>query len=249
MNLRLSAAFLAAFAALRYLLHELHEFAHMGMARALCGTWGTRDFNNVHPIAETCVKTAATDPLVSLAGPATNYLTLWLAALLLLPRGQGPAHPAQRAPDRLAWGLALAFAALPLARLFTAVMGGGDELGLARSLMDTPWTARVLTVLMITGVMAWPLWQVFKALRSAGRGWGFFVLALLLPMLVEGALVQGLLNRLLLQGQLGSLEGLAWGAPAAVLALLLAAGLAFALLARRVADVCRPPGTSSTSHP
>lgn len=236
--LRLSVSFLAAFATLRYLLHELHEFGHMAMARALCGDWGTRDFNNVHAIAESCVKTTATDPLVTLAGPATNYLTLWLAALLLLPRTGAP----ERSLARLAWGLALVFAALPLARLFTAVMGGGDELGMARAWLDNPVAARLLTVLLIAAIMAWPLWQTFKTLRVCGRGWGFFVLALLLPMLVEGALVQGLLNRLLLQGTLGSLDSVAWGAPAVVLGLLLAAALLFAVLARRIASLATPRG-------
>lgn len=237
-QLRLSASFLAAFAALRYLLHELHEFGHMGVARALCGDWGTRDFNNVHPIADSCMKTAATDPLVALAGPATNYLTLWLAALLLLPRAGGP----ERSPTRLAWGLALVFAALPFARLFTAVMGGGDELGMARAWLDNPLAARLLTVLLIAAIMAWPLWLAFKTLRATGRNWGFFVLALVLPMLVEGALVQGLLNRLLAQGTLGSLDSVAWGAPAAVLGLLLAAALLFAALARRIASLTAPRG-------
>ena len=181
--------------------------------------------------------TAATDPLVALAGPATNYLTLWLAALLLLPRAGAAAA---RSPTRLAWGLALVFAALPLARLFTAVVGGGDELGVARAALDNPLAARVLTALLIAAIMAWPLWQALKTLRVCGRGWGFFVLALLLPMLVEGALVQGLLNRLLVQGLLGSLDSVAWGAPAAVLGLLLAAVLLFALLARRMAGLLPP---------
>jgi hypothetical protein len=233
-HLELTAPFLIAFVALRYVLHEVHEFGHMVVAWLYCGAWGTRDFNNVHPVAQGCNETRIHASLDAMAGPITNYVVLWLGALLLYRlRGEGRAAAA-----RLSWGLALVFASLPFARLFTALVGGGDEFGMARAWLDNPLAARLLTIALIVAVLAWPLWQAFRTLRACGRPWWFFAACLLLPMLVEGALVQGVLNRLLAMG-VGSQPG-AMGAPEGVLWVLLAALLLFAATAPRIATLARP---------
>jgi hypothetical protein len=208
LRLNLDAAFLVAFLAIRYCFHELHEMMHMVLGRLLCGVWGTRDFNNVHPVSEACA--ARISPLVGLEGPMFNYLTIWLGAILILT--------ARENHKRLSWGIVLVFASLPFARLFTALMGGGDELGVANRLIHDPTAARIADVLFVTLILFYPLRLACQRLTIRYQ-LPVFLGFLLLPMVLEALVVQGLFNGLLHLG-VGD-QTLVMGMPALVCVLFL----------------------------
>jgi hypothetical protein len=187
-KLVLSFPFVIAFIALRHLFHELHEFSHMIVGRAICGVWGTRDFNNVHPMSKAWYEAGFNHTLVGLEGPMINYITIWLGAILIRT---------SKSSSRLSWGLVLIFANLPFARLFTALVGGGDEMGVARNWISNPMLARVTTISVILSILIYPLYTAFKALYvKKNKGW-YFAGFLILPMLLEGMVVLLFFNYLL----------------------------------------------------
>ena len=225
----LSGAFLISFVALRHIFHELHEFGHMTAARLLCGNWGTRDFNNVAPIPAGCEVTSAGAVTVALAGPVINYIGMWIGAWLIWRA---------KSASRAAWGFALIFACLPFARLFTALIGGGDEMGVARSLLQSPALTRAACIVLVAAVMAYPLFTAWEALGGARRRLWLFLGFLLLPMLLEGAVILGLFNYLLKQGVLN--QGGFFGAPVLVIAVLLLAVAVFAVFYKTITTLLIP---------
>jgi hypothetical protein len=193
-KLVLSIPFAIAFIALRHLFHELHEFSHMIVGRIICGVWGTRDFNNVHPTSETCLSNF-TNAFIGLEGPMVNYITIWLGAILIRTA---------KTSSRLSWGMVLIFASLPFARIFTALIGGGDEMGVARNWISNPMLARVTTIAVILSILIYPLYTAFKALYvKKNKGW-YFAGFLILPMLLEGMVVLLFFNYLLKMGILNT---------------------------------------------
>jgi hypothetical protein len=225
----LSGAFLAAFVAMRHILHELHEFGHMTAARVLCGGWGTRDFNNVASIPTGCNVTEGIDLTVALGGPMVNYVGVWVGALLI-----GKA----KTTSQTAWGLALIFACLPFARLFTALIGGGDEMGVARAYIADPALARAACIVVVVAVLAYPLWTAWRALGGARRRLWLFLGFLILPMLLEGAVILLFFNYLLKQHVLS--EVWVFGAPGLIIVVLLAAFIVFAAFARHISTLLLP---------
>lgn len=116
LQLRLSWQHVIAVFALMMVLGEIHEQAHIQTGRLICGGYGPRDFN-AWSTAAACV-TPEYRFLATLAGPLFSYLVMWTGVFLMVRAGSA------------AWrslGFALVFAPLPFARIFTAVMGGGDE--------------------------------------------------------------------------------------------------------------------------
>lgn len=226
----LSLAFVLAFIALRHVFHELHEFGHMIAGRLFCGEFGTRDFNRV-ALPENCVVTPSSDFIIAFAGPMVNYCMIWLGAVLIRNG---------RAANMVSWGLCLIFANLPLARLVTVLFGGGDELGIARDYFADPLVARIFVTLVICAVLAYPLCTAYRALAAARFRTWLFLGFLVLPMLLEGALVLALMNYILLQhGVLN--QTLAFGAPGLAWVVLSAAALVCVFLHPHLATLAREP--------
>ena len=124
---KLSWGYIVAFIALRHIIHEAHEFAHMIIGRLLCGVWGTRDFNNVHSMSDAYMQHQFGSSLLGLEGPFVNYFLIWLGALLIVYG---------KSASKKSWGLTIIFASLPFARFFTALTGGGDEFGVIKTLIQ-----------------------------------------------------------------------------------------------------------------
>lgn len=166
--------------------HEAHEIVHTWTGRALCGAWGTRDFN-VWSLAPGCRTWIPT-----LVGPVFSWLLMWVGAALTTSR---------REPRR--WvGLALIFAANPLGRLLPAFQGGGDEGVVARALVGPagPW-ARILVIAAVALLVVPPLVVAWRALPSARRA-GWFALLFGGAALVTGLLLFVVGNGLLARGVL-----------------------------------------------
>jgi len=221
--LRISPPFLVAFLSLRHIFHELHEFGHMATGRLLCGAWGSRDFNNVSPIVAQCIETDTIGLLTGMAGPSFNYCMIWIGTILIRKT---------KTAAGLAWGLTLIFASLPFARLFTVVIGGGDEMGIARTYIADPIVARGTAIVAVAAIIAYPLYTALRVFSGAKHGALYFLGFLVLPMLLEGAIVLFFFNYLL---KLGIGDQL-WfmGSPILVSMVLLFASIVFTFSARNI---------------
>jgi hypothetical protein len=162
-----------AFSFLLLAIHEAHELAHAIAGRLLCGMWPVRDFNSW------LITGGCASWLPAAAGPALSYALILIGALM-----------AVRSQAR--WtGVALLFAANPFARIFTAAMGGGDEMVVAQRVADlstrTPAlrliVAALVTLVCGAGIAAG--WRTMAGLQRRGL---WFAIVLLWPMVVTGAL-------------------------------------------------------------
>jgi len=177
-------------------MHEAHEFCHMAMGRLFCGEWGVRDFNVVAPVVAACVADKNLLLLVGIAGPLFNYIVIWIGFFLVR---------FSKNKVQLSWGFAFIFSSLPVARIITAVFGGGDEVLFFRSLTNDPFIARVLGSLLILIFMIYPLVTAFRRLKGYKYRILIFLTLLFAPMFLEGILVLYLLNQLLKFPALGEI--------------------------------------------
>lgn len=217
---------LVAFALAILVAHELHEIVHTWTGRALCGAWGTRDFN-VWRLAPGCRTWVPT-----LVGPLFSWAAMWLGVLFI-----------RSGEENRRWvGLALVFAPNPLGRLLPALMGGGDEGVVARAFVGAsgPW-ARLLVAVVSFAVILPPLAVAWRALPVRRRG-GWFALLFLAAVLVTGPLLFAVGNRLLAAGVLTA-PG-AFGAPVLV-EVATATFLALFLWRRKDLANAGPAGTST----
>ncbi|HWA41481.1 MAG TPA: hypothetical protein VG712_07735 [Gemmatimonadales bacterium] len=175
-----------AFFFLILVAHDLHELAHTGVGRLICGAWGPRDFN-VWSLADGCDTWVPT-----LMGPLLSWSLMWTG--LLLTRSTDPARR---------WtGLALIFAPNPLGRLLPALVGGGDEGVVARTLTGTTGALpRALVVLAALVIILPPLVAAWRTLPVRWRA-GWFLLLFAAGILVTGPLYIVLGNGLLARGVL-----------------------------------------------
>lgn len=207
-RLYINGKFIIAFMLLRYLFHEAHEFSHMITAYTFTGFWGTRDFNNVAPFAAESNPSLLATICTALAGPFTNYIFCWIGSWLILKN---------ESLRQRTWGILLIFAALPFARLFTAIMGGGDELGIVKHIIDNGLYARISTTGVLLLLLGYPEWIAIRHIPSRNRtliGLGF----LIFPMIIEGIFTMGIFNKILQTGILQQPHF--FGAPALVLIVL-----------------------------
>ena len=184
----LSWRYLLAFSSLALFLHELHELAHTTTARLICGAWGARDFN-VWRLAEGCTTSVPTA-----MGPLFSYAVMFAGVFLI-------------SSDRFRMlGVALALAPNPFARLFTAVMGGGDEMVLARVATGSGKTPllRVVVIAVVALLALPPIIAAFRALRGERNRGRWYAVLLLAPMVLTGVLYFVIGNRLLAAGVLAT---------------------------------------------
>ena len=221
---RIGWRWLVALLPLIVLAHEGHELAHTLGGRLICGRWATRDFS-VWAI-DGCSSWWPT-----LLGPLFSYLLMAVGAALAL-RGR---HPAR-------WvGLALVFAANPLARVVTAATGRGDELLVARALAGVDGVAppalylfNLLVVLGLAGVVIRGAWHGMRGVRRRGP---WFAVLLFVAMAVTGP-GTGFFNHLL---RAGLLDQPVLGAPLLVHVVTGTAVIAALVTARWLCNPSAPP--------
>lgn len=201
-TLNLNGKSLLAFFLLLLLLAESHELAHIFTGYAFCGCWGERDFN-VWGLCAGCRDENPWAIVATFAGPIFTFSLIWLGRHWL--KGQNA--------RKQILGFVLIFANLPFARIFTALMGGGDEVyGLSVIFGDDAnWQLVWGTGLIIVFALAVPpLLTAWKAIANAQR-WAYFLGFLILPMLLAILVIFIGLNGLLAQGVLAT--ALIWGTP------------------------------------
>jgi hypothetical protein len=201
---RMGWRWLAALVPLVMVVHEAHESAHTAVGRIVCGRWAERDFNRWS--IEGC-----DSALPTLSGPLLSYGLMALGVVLA---------------RRLRWpGLALIFAANPLARMVTAAMGRGDEAVVARAWFGAEawpsWLSGAL-VMLSGGMALWAAWRGLENVRARPR---VFLCGAMAGIAVTGPLLP-LLNRLLRMDLLAApVAGAPWLVHGVTLLCLLAAVL------------------------
>ena len=164
-----------AFTSLLFVMHELHEIAHTAVGRIICGCWGERNFNTWGLCCEGDLTI-----LASIAGPLFTYLIIYLGYYLLSNRYDN-------SPGIKSLGFALIFGSMPFARIFTALMGMGDELMELKYFLGDYLGDKVLWVLaivMVTAILLPALIRAWKSIASSQRLWGFIGF-LLLPFIFD----------------------------------------------------------------
>lgn len=184
----MTSRWFAAFSFLLLAVHEAHELVHAVVGRVLCGEWPVRDFNSWHFTGE-CASW-----LPTAAGPVFSY-ALMLAGAAVIAKG-------------LRWpGVALIFAANPFARLFTAVMGGGDEMVVGQRIAELSTRTPALRiavaaiVALLCGAAIAAGWRGMAGLKRRGL---WFAVVLLWPMVLTGVGLFVIGNGLLRAGVLRS---------------------------------------------
>lgn len=186
MKIKLSVGFLVAFISLHFVMHEAHELAHTIVGRMICGCWGERDFN-VWNLCNDCYEQDEYAVLSTFTGPLFTFLMIWTGVYFLRTH-----HTVQQK----SFGFSLVFANIPFARIFTAIMGRGDEIYGLTKLMDNHRLAWLIGLSLILLLTIYPLYSAFVTITNKNKV-GYFVLFLLTPMMVDFVFVFGVMNTLL----------------------------------------------------
>lgn len=192
MNIKLNFKFAISFLALIFIMHEAHEIAHTTLGRIICGAWGERDFN-VWGLADGCNQGDLVSMLPTYFGPFFTFVMIWIGAFLLKP---------ENSIQKKSFGFSLIFANMPLARIFTAVFGGGDEVYATNVLLDNHSLAWIIGLTGILLILAYPLYKAFVTIRKNRIAW--FLLFFFAPMIIDLIVVLGLMNTLLEKGILAN---------------------------------------------
>jgi hypothetical protein len=217
-QLRLRPAYLGAFAALSFLCLAAHELVHHLTARWACGGWGSMTFWTFL-LAPGC-DAGQRWLWATLAGPLLTHALIW-SGLLLVLRGRAPL------------GVSLVLANLPLGRLVTVLMRGGDEMVLGRTLwgeQSWPWLLGLTILLLLP-----PLAVTYRSLEARRRA-AVFAVFLVVPLFWDM-----LLKRIILSPLLDSVSAAVAGVPLLVLAVNAFMILAFLRLWSRSMDPALPP--------
>jgi len=194
MKLKLSVRYIITFLLLVIVMLEVHEIVHITIGRIICGCWGTRDFN-VWQLCSGCDANAWTW-LATLAGPLFSFALMWMGWYLLSTRSQ----------HNKAMGFALVFANIPLGRITGPMMGGGDEMVVAKHFLQafmghTQIIVICTAVLLLLGVP--PIVRAYKTITNKFK-WLYIAGFLTLPLVLILLYVLTFLNGLLLNGFLST---------------------------------------------
>ncbi len=191
LHLKINWKFLFALFTLMLCTGELHEQVHIQTGRIVCGGYGERDFNAWKTAADCAAP--AWRFLSTLVGPLFSFAVMWTGAFLLTKA---------RSLSYKTIGFALIFAPLPFARIFTALMGGGDEKTVLVALFKDEFnlgTIKVAAAVIVSLICLPPLFIAFRHLKNR-----FAILYVIgfsvLPLVVLGLYIFKFLNPLLANG-------------------------------------------------
>jgi len=190
MQLKITWKYILAFIALNFIMGELHEQAHISTGFFICGCYGPRDFN-VWATCEQCAKPAWAY-LATLAGPLFSCSLMWLGATWFSRSAN---------ENKRMIGFSLLFANLPFARIFTALLGGGDEKIVVQALMgDTgnSLSSKIMASVVVLLVCLPPMLIAGKKILNKNRLGivaGFSVIPLVYGMLYQRIFLNGLLKK------------------------------------------------------
>ncbi len=187
MRIKISWQYIIAFIALNMIMGELHEQAHINTGFLICGCYGPRDFS-VWMTCETC-SSPSLAYFSTLAGPLFSCILMWVGALWFAKSSD---HYKKQ------FGFSLLFANLPFARIFTALMGGGDEKVFIQALMGDQTNSllsKIIASIVVILVCLPPMIIVARNLLNKNRGWiivAFATIPLVYGMLYQKMFLNGL---------------------------------------------------------
>jgi hypothetical protein len=167
---------------LSFFMQETHELAHTGVGRIVCGGWGTRDFN-LWTLYPGCSDSTALSLLATWAGPAYSFAVMWAGVWLL-------ARPSIRSKSV---GFALIVSSMPLSRILTPLMGGGDEVFALNQIIENHALSWAIGLSLVLLLLVPPTFKVWQAIGNRRRGLWFAGL-MLVPFLATGAVVFAILQ-------------------------------------------------------
>lgn len=184
-------AYWIAFLALCMVMGELHEQAHIQTGFGLCGCYGERDFN----VWTTCSACSGNSYFATLAGPLFSYLVYWICVYCI--------RNASTVTGKW-YALAVLFATLPFARIFTAVMGGGDEKVFIAAVTGGSLPVIAVRILAILVVLLFCLPPILIAAKQlpAKRKWLYLVGLNIGPLLFAMLWQWKVMNKVLAAGVL-----------------------------------------------
>jgi hypothetical protein len=226
----MTGRYLIFFSSLALFLHELHELAHTATGRLICGAWGDRDFN-LWRLAAGC-----TSYVPTAIGPLFSYAVMFAGVVLI-----------SSTRYRLL-GIALALAPNPFARIFTALMGGGDEMVLARVIAGSGKTPllRLLVIAVVAALTLPPIIAAWRGLRGTSHRVRWYSTLLLAPMVLTGVLYFVIGNRLLRAGVL--VEPRIGGDPLLIFITTVLTGVLAAATLKPATSLDAPDGISGAPH-
>jgi hypothetical protein len=205
MKLKLTPLYIVSFLFLLFLVHEVHDWSHALMARAVSPCWGIRMFDSWDFCAGYTVSSGQR-ALTLIAGPIINYLLLWI----------GWRYLDQDNPlEEQSLGCSLVFATLPLNGLLAAFDGGGDLTNALRYLQQhgTSYNHRLVTIMGLLLVLALtvpPLLRAFLSLPGYKGKLFIFPVLLLVPVWLDRMLVGKWLNNWLITPGTSQAQAYAW---------------------------------------
>lgn len=171
-RLPLNVRYLLQFAALSFLCLGAHELLHHLTTRLTCGAWGTMSLWQFQRPAG--CSTEGISLVATVVGPLLTWLLIW-GGRAMIHHGEARA------------GVTLILANLPLARVVTVMLRGGDEMVIARAF--APGNVLWLPMLALTVLLFWsPVMTAYRALQHSNRLQllaAFLVLPLFWDMLLK----------------------------------------------------------------
>jgi hypothetical protein len=191
LQIQLTFKSLLVFLFLFFLMHELHELAHISTGRIVCGCWGTRDFN-VWGLCSDCEKTNPYAVIATFAGPVFTFIMLWIGRYWL-KYGQST--------ERRSFGLALIFGNMQFGRMYMAATGSGDEITGLRTLFLNPdhsnsQLIKIITVVIVSVICIPPLIAAYRAIDNK-RKILLYCSLVIVPLILDTVIILILLNGLL----------------------------------------------------
>lgn len=194
LQIRFSFKNLAVFMFFFFLMHELHELAHIITGRIICGCWGNRDFN-VWDVCPGCLQQHPLAIAATFAGPVFTFAMLWMGRYWL--KHSGPA--AYRS-----LGLVLILGNMQFGRMYMAATGSGDEVWGLRYLFLNPDHSNLLLIkiaafLIVSVICIPPLATAYRAIANKNKVL-IFAAFLIIPLMLDTVIILMVLNGILAKG-------------------------------------------------
>ncbi len=173
MNIPYTLRYCIAIMASIFVLGQLHEMAHLFVVQLVCGCAGRQIDLNLWTTGAQCNNSQYTY-LATLAGPVFSYAMIWAGHLIF------------RKNDARYWPFpfVLVMGNLVFARLFTAAMGGGDEITVIKALLLPHiglWGCRVLGFAIVASLTLPPILLLYKRITNDHKVWVLLAFCIL-PM-------------------------------------------------------------------
>ncbi len=173
---------------LSFIMQETHELAHTGVGRIICGCWGKRNFN-FWGLCKGCE-----DPLAILAtyaGPLYSFAIIWFGYYFLT----------KQTSRQKSIGFTLVISTMPISRVITPLFGGGDEVYALNTHFNNHTISWITGLFIVCLAIIPPTIKAYLVIDNT-RKILWFVSMLLIPFIMTGLVVFGLLQGLVLSNDI-----------------------------------------------